>query len=77
MTHSHTLPPHIQEALTALEQREAEAAARAAEEAAANNPEPEETKPPGYYATCSREEFQAELRRQGITLGGHGLKTGA
>lgn len=51
----------------------AKAEAEAAEQAAANPPEPEETKPDGYFLNCTPEEFQAELRRRGIHNHGHGL----
>lgn len=63
--HNHTLPKHIRDGAEA-------AVAQVEAERAAAEPQ-EETKPPGYYATCSPEEFRAELHRRGIYSHGHAL----
>ncbi|MEU8519067.1 hypothetical protein [Streptomyces sp. NPDC048577] len=36
----------------------------------------DDTKPPGYYANCPRDEFDARLRALGIHNHGHGLPRG-
>lgn len=60
-----------------LEQAALDTAAKAetetADQVTADTAESEETRPPGYYATCTPEERQAELRRLGIHNHGHGL----
>lgn len=58
------------EALASATQAEAEQG----QQAPATAPETQaEEKPDGYYANCSPEERQAELRRLGIHTHGHGL----